>query len=287
MSLTRRQLVQSATLVPLLGYIPVHAQGLSTIPGTPTPTFPRNLYGPQTFAGTTTVFQAEAFQLPTRPAGTTGLYVEFDIDNFANYLNTNAVLGKHFAVNLYDNKSVAPFKGRPAGVEGFGNDAISTGVGVAIGNLGFGGNVYQCAWLEAFRKGNIPYCQKEPGTTNRDKILMDYGLEILTGTVNQVTVKVWAAKDATTRYAVGVQIVNRANGAKLLSGGTSTTPAVAVYDTTGYRIAGPDAGTTDTTKTQEYSFATPTVSLIAVTAGNVEQGINDTPRISAGRYGFY
>lgn len=286
MSISRRQVVQSAALVPLIGALPVRAQGLNTIPGTPT-LHPRNLYGPYTFRNTTTVFQAEAFQLPARPAGTTGLYVEFDIDNFADYLNTNGVLGKHFAVDLYDDKSVAPFTGRPAGTEGFKNDAISTGVGVAIGNLGFGGNVYQCAWLEAFRKGNVPYCQKEPGTTDRDKILMDYGLEIITGAVNQVTVKVWAAKDATTRYAVGVQIVNRANGTKLLSGGTPTTPAVAVYDTTGYRIAGPSAGTTETAATNEYSFGSPTVSLIAVTAGNVGTGVNDTPLLRAGRYGFY
>ena len=89
------------------------------------------------------------------------------------------------------------------------------------------------------------------------------------------------------RDTFGVQIVNRANGVPLLSGGTSNSPALAVYDPTGYRITGPYAGTTDFTKTAEYSFAAPVVSMIAVTNGNVGSGASDTPRISAGRYVFY
>lgn len=290
MPISRRQLVKSAALLPFAAALPGHAQAMNAIPGTPV--FPTNLsaYGHYLLPNVGG-FYAQAFNLPQRSAGTSGLYVEFDIDNFADYVTTNAVAGKHFAINLYDNKTVAPFSGRAGTAydtgEGFGSDAISTGVGVAIGNLVYNGTQYQCAWLESFRKGNLPDCQKENGAPNRDKILLDYGLDLLVGMVNPVTVKVWASRTPSGRYDVGVQIVNRANGVPLLSGGTSNSPALAVYDPTGYRITGPYAGTTDFTKTAEYSFAAPVVSMIAVTNGNVGSGASDTPRISAGRYVFY
>jgi len=230
-------------------------------------------------------FYAKAFQLPMRPSGTGGLYVEFDIDNFASYINTNDVAGKHFAINLYDNKTVAPFSGRASTAgETFLGDAISTGVGVAVGNLPYAGTTYKCVWLEAFRKGDLPDCQKEGG---RDKILVDYGLGPMPSLVEQVTVKVWASKTPSGRYDMGVQVVNRTTGATLLPGTNPAGPALAVLDPTGYRITGPYAGTTDTTKTAEYSFNAPTVSVIAVTDGNVGTGLNDTPRISAARYLFY
>ena len=267
---------------------------MNAIPGTPV--FPTNLsayghYRLQLENPNIGWFYAQAFNLPQRPAGTSGLYVEFDIDNFADYVTTNAVAGKHFAINLYDNKTVAPFTGRkgtPYAIdEAFREDAISTGVGVAIGNLVYNGTQYQCAWLESFRKGNLDDCQKENGSTDRDKILLDYGLDLLVGMVNPVTAKVWSSVTPSGRYDVGVQIVNRTNGVPLLSGGTSSSPALAVYDATGYRITGPLAGTTDFTKTKEYSFGAPVVSLIAVTNGNVGTGASDTPRISAGRYLFY
>lgn len=290
MPISRRQLVQSAALMPFAAALPGHAQAMNAIPGTPA--FPTNLsaYGHYLLPDIGW-FYAQAFSLPNRAAGTFGLYVEFDIDNFADYVTTNAVGGKHFAINLYDNKTVAPFTGRAGTAydtgEGFRSDAISTGVGVAIGNLPFNGTLYQCAWLESFRKGNLPDCQKDIGSPNRDKILLDYGLGVLSGLVNQVTVKVWASKTPSGRYDIGVQIVNRANGASLFSGSSPNSAAVAVYDATGYRVTGANAGSTDTTKTTEYSFGAPVVSVIAVTNGNVGVGIYDTPRISAGRYQFY
>ncbi|MCO5109427.1 MAG: hypothetical protein M9929_01110 [Burkholderiaceae bacterium] len=285
----RRKFVQSAALLPLVAGIPgqARAQALSAIPGTPIwPTSFSNLAAPYAFnIPQHWQFFAKAFNLPARPYGSSGLYVEFDIDNFAAYITTNAVEGKHFAINLYDNKVVAPFTGR-AGNPEFGFDAISTGVGSAIGNLGYNGTVYQCVWLEAFRKGNWPNCQKEP-SGNRDKILLDYGLGPLSYLANLVTVKVWSSKTPSGRYDIGIQVVDRTTGATLLSGSNPGAPALAVMDSTGYRISGPNAGTLDAAPIAEYSFNQPTVSVIAVTAGNVGTGINDTPVLSAGRYLFY
>lgn len=291
MSVKRRHFLQSTALLPLMTAIPgyVRAQSMSAIPGAPV--FATNLSSgiePYFIQGLGDYY-ARNYQLPARPWGTAGLYVEFDIDNFASYINTNDIGGKHFAINLYDNKAVAPFTGRLGTLgdtgEGFGHDAISTGVGVAVGNFDYAGTTYKCVWLEAFRKGNLPDCQKEgPG---RDKILVDYGLGPMSGLVEQVTVKVWASKTPSGRYDIGVQVVNRATGATLLPGTNPAGPALAVLDPTAYRLDGPDAGTTDTTKTAEYTFDTPTVSVIAVTAGDVGKGADDTPQISAARYLFY
>ena len=291
MHLPRRRFIKSAALLPFAAGIPefARAQSLASIPGTPV--WPTNLSG---FGGKYNFqspdprvlgwrFFAKEFQLPLRPAGSTGLYVEFDIDNFGSYVSTNGIAGKHFAVNLYDDKSKAPFTGR-VGSE-FGFDAISTGVGSAIGNLAYNGTTYQCVWLEAFRKGNLPDCQKD--SPNRDKILLDYGLGILSYLPNLVTVKVWSSKTASGRYDIGIQVLDRTTGATLLSGSNPAYPAIAVLDSTGYRISGPAAGTLYTPAVDEYSFLQPQVSLIAVTAGDVGDGPNDTPIVSAGRYIFY
>lgn len=287
MTLKRRQFVQSAALLPVVAGLPslTRAQAMSSIPGAPSgPTNLSQFGGRYNFQSVNWQFFAQAFQLPLRPAGSTGLYVEFDIDNFASYVTTNGVAGKHFAVNLYDNKGVAPFTGR-VGSE-FGFDAISTGVGSAIGNLAYNGTTYQCVWLEAFRKGNIDDCQKDsPG---RDKILLDYGLGVLSYLANLVTVKVWASRPTPdSRYDIGIQVVDRTTGATLLSGSSPGSPALAVLDSTGYRISGPAAGTLYAEAVKEYLFDMPQVSLIAVTPGDVGYGLNDTPVVSAGRYLFY
>lgn len=286
MTLKRRQFVQSAALLPLIAGIPslAHAQSLSSIPGTPG--WPMNLSqfgGRYNFNSLGWQFFAQAFQLPVRPSDSTGLYVEFDIDNFASYVTTNGVAGKHFAINLYDNKGVAPFTGR-VGNE-FGFDAISTGVGSAIGNLSYNGTPYQCVWLEAFRKGNLQDCQKD--SPNRDKILLDYGLGVLSYLANSVTVKVWSSRTPSGRYDIGIQIVDRTTGSTLMSGSNPSFPALAVLDSTGYRTSGPATGALYAPAVAEYSFQNPQVSLIAVTAGDVGYGQNDTPIVSAGRYLFY
>lgn len=292
MTLKRRQFVQSAALLPVIGGLPslARAQAQSGIPGAPT--------SPQNFPGfaekwplSTTGWSifAKAFNLPQRPGGSHGLYVEFDVDNFAAYMTTNVVGGKHFAIDLYDNKSVAPFSGtRKNGNAEFDFDAISTGVGVAIGNLAFNGTLYHCVWLEAFRKGNYPDCQKE-ASGNRDKILLDYGLGPLSYLANYVTVKVWSSQQtASGRYDIGIQVVDRTTGASLLSGTNPANPALAVMDPTGYRISGPFAGQLEHAVVAEYSFSQPTVSLISViTPDRQGTGPNDTPQISAGRYLFY
>jgi hypothetical protein len=270
---------------------------MTLIPGAPTT--PTNLsasifdrYRLRLADPDTGYFYAKTFYIngegASRPTGSAGLYVEFDIDNFKNYIEANTVDGDHFAIDLYDSKADAPFSGR-SGSE-FGYDAISTGVGVAIGNLSYSGTVYQCVWLEAFRKGDVSDCLKQPGSTNRDRILLDYGLGPLSNLVNNVTVKVWSSKTASGRYDVGVQVVDRANPAiTLLAGSNPAYPALAVMDPTGYRITGANAGTLDTTATNEYSFSNPQVSVIAVkhVGGNVGTGINETPRISAARYTYY
>lgn len=193
--------IKGAAVAAALAFAAVGAAWAQTpVPNIPSTPFKLDNPG-NYFTLTGTPFVAGSTTVAQPPAPGHALVVSVDIVDFGAWSarNSDPTKGPHIAINLLDNKSVAPFQTGPSGTRGTGFQwgSISTGAGAAIGRPTAGGVVAAC---EQFRKA-VGMNVLSPGTAQ--------GFAYVPAGIRVTTI---ARVDSPTTVQIGYQVTDLANG---------------------------------------------------------------------------